>query len=254
MKIIAKTFTLFTFLAAVSLPAAAGQSKVLDSLSGQKAGAAIPLPGPAYGLTRDVFREVDACSILNAQFIIQPFMKDALSMLKPCLAGVSDLTGKAKISVGAVKNGKAIEITVLGSKNKDVADLIKGSLAKRNDQVFGYPASVVVIAAEPKTSILPRDVFTEVEACSIVDAQFFMQPFMKDALKMLKPCLDGISKISAYAPISVAETKNGKAIEITVLGEKNDYARSLIDASIAKRGGQLFGYPAEVVLNAGAPL
>lgn len=149
MKISVKAITLLTIIAAVSMPAAAGQSEIFESLSGQKPGASIPVPGPGYGLTRDVFREVEACSILNAQFIMQPFMKDALSMLKPCLVGVSELTGKAKISVGAVKNGKAIEITVLGSNNKDVMDLIKGSLAKRNNQVFGYPAEVVLRAAAP---------------------------------------------------------------------------------------------------------
>ena len=156
MRETVKILAAVSFIAAVCAPAsagsmedlAAGQAAAMNSLSSRNIpNAAVPKPG--YSLTRDVFLEVDACSILNAQFIMQPMMKDALNMLKPCLAGFSELTGNAPISADSVKGGKAIEIVVLGGKNKDVQELISGALAKRNNQVFGYPAAAVLHAAEP---------------------------------------------------------------------------------------------------------
>jgi len=232
---------------------AADQLKSFSSLSDVKASANIPVPMPVT-LTRDIFREVDACSILNAQFIMQPLMKDALSMLKPCLEGVSKMTGNAPISAAAVKNGKAIEIVVLGSKNEAVKELVRGSLAKRNNQVFGYPATAVVHAAAPiGERLVYADLFSQVPACSVVDAQFFMQPFMKDALNMLKPCLEGVSKLTD-APVSANETNYGKAIEIVVLGGKNEGVIPLLNSTLIKRHNHLFGYPATAVLHAAAPL
>ncbi len=158
MKFIGKTFIASVLLAAAGMSASAGA----DGLSaGQGAFGSVYPVFPAkditvsaperieYGLTRDVFLEVDACSLLNAQFFMQPAMKDALNMLKPCLAGVSALTGKAPIAAAAVDSGKGIEITVVGSGNKDVKELVAGALAKRNNQLFGYPSSVVLRAAKP---------------------------------------------------------------------------------------------------------
>ena len=155
MKFTIKAITAVTFLAAMGVSAAAGtmesqatdQLKSFSSLSDVKASANIPVPMPAT-LTRDIFREVDACSILNAQFIMQPLMKDALSMLKPCLEGVSKLTD-APVSASAVKNGKAIEIVILGGKNENVVPLMNSTIAKRHGQLFGYPATVVLHVAAP---------------------------------------------------------------------------------------------------------
>jgi len=261
MKFSIKAITAVTFIAAMGISAsaatmesqAASQLKSFSSLADIKAAADIPVPMPA-ALTRDIFREVDACSILNAQFIMQPTMKDALGMLKPCLDGVSKMTGNAPISAGAVKNGKAIEIVVLGEKNEAVKELVRGALAKRNNEVFGYPASAVVHAAAPLGSrFVYADVFAQVPACSVVDAQFIMQPTMKDAMNMLKPCLEGVSKV-VEAPVSADEVKNGTAIEIVVLGGKNENVIPLLNSTIIKRNSHLFGYPATVVLHAAMPL
>ena len=262
MKFTVKALAAVTFLADMGVSAAAGtmegqaagQLRSFGSLADFKAAAGLPVPMPAK-LTRDIFREVDACSALNNQFVMQPMMKDALSMLKPCLDGVSKMTGNARISAGAVKNGKAIEIVVLGEKNEAVKELVRGSLAKRNNQIFGYPAAAVVHAAAPISAarFVYADVFSQVPACSVVDAQFVMQPLMKDALNMLKPCLEGVSKLTE-APVSANETNFGRAIEIVVLGEKNENVIPLLNSTIIKRHNHLFGYPATVVLHAASPL
>ena len=264
MKVSVKAIAFLSCFAAISMPAAAGNLEdqaaaqfksfnsmfLMDSVN-------IPVSKPAPGLTRDIFREVDACSVLNAQFVMQPVMKDALNMLKPCLAGVSKMAGNAIITASEANNGKAIEIVVLGSKNEDVKELVRGALAKRNNEVFGYPATAVLRTAMPLAAAAPSfvyaDVFSQVPACSVVDAQFLMQPLMKDAMNMLTTCLDGVSKFTG-APVSAASVKNGKAIEIVILGGKNANVLPLMNSTIAKRHGQLFGYPATAVLNAAAPL
>ena len=231
---------------------AAGQLKSFGTLADVKASSNIPVPMPA-ALTRDIFREVDACSILNAQFIMQPTMKDALGMLKPCLDGVSKMTGNAQLTASAVKNGHAIEIVVLGSKNEDVKELVRGSLNDRRNEVFGYPATVVVHAAEPHavSRFVYADAFAGIEACTVVDAKFIMQPTIKDSLQMLKPCLDEVSR-SLNAPVFAEQEPNG-GIEIVVLGSKNESVIPVLNSTVAKRHEQLFGYPASVVLHAAVP-
>jgi uncharacterized protein (DUF1810 family) len=165
------------------------------------------------------------------------------------------MTGNPVISAGPVKSGKAIEIVVLGEKNEAVKELIRGALSKRNNEVFGYPAAAVVHAAAPLVAsrFVYADVFAQVPACSVVDAKFIMQPTMQEALNMLKPCLEGVSRLTE-APVSANETNYGKAIEIVVLGEKNENVIPLLNSTVIKRQNHLFGYPATVVLHAAAPL
>ncbi len=261
MKFSAKAITAVTFIAAMGVSAAAAtmeeqsaeQFKSFNSMSVTES-AKIVTPTPSYNtLTRDIFREVDACSILNAQFIMQPTIKDALSMLKPCLDGVSKMNGNAQITASAVNNGKAIEIVVLGEKNEAAKELVRGALAKRNNQVFGYPATAVVHAAEPHAAsrFVYADAFAGIQACIVVDAKFIMQPTMKDALGMLKPCLDEVSK-SLNAPVFAEQAPNG-GIEIVVLGSKNEAVIPVLNSTLIKRNNQLFGYPAAAVIHAAVP-
>ncbi|MEI7482728.1 MAG: hypothetical protein WCK75_10325 [Elusimicrobiota bacterium] len=155
MKFTIKILTSIIFVAAMGISTSAGtmEDQALGQLrsfgSFKDVEAATKIPVPEYAPARDIFAETPACSILNAQFIMKPFIKDALSMLKPCLAGVSKITGNVQISAGAVKNDKAIEIAVLGGKNEAVKELIRASLAKRNNAVFGYPATAVLHVAFP---------------------------------------------------------------------------------------------------------
>ncbi len=155
MKLTIKILTAIIFVAAMGISTSAGimEDQAVAQLrsfgSFEDVETATKIPVPEHTPARDIFGETPACSILNAQFIMQPFMKDALSMLKPCLDGVSKITGNVQVSAGAVKNGKAIEIVVLGGKNDAVKELIRSSLAKRNNAVFGYPATAVVHVAIP---------------------------------------------------------------------------------------------------------
>jgi len=155
MKFTIKVLTALIFAAAMGISVAAGtmEDQALGQLrsfgSFKDIETAVKIPVPEYTPARDIFGEAPACSILNAQFIMQPFMKDALSMLKPCLDSVSKITGNVPVSAGAIKNGKAIEIVVLGGKNDAVKELIRSSLAKRNNAVFGYPATAVLHVAAP---------------------------------------------------------------------------------------------------------
>jgi len=95
-------------------------------------------------------------------------------------------------------------------------------------------------ASFPKAA--PERRFEDFPGCSSVDNLFIMQPFMKDALAMLVPCMKSLS--TGFGVPLKAAAQGDRAILITV-GE-SDKAYSLVTSALAKRHGQFFGYPVTV--------
>lgn len=159
----------------------------------------------------------------------------------------------------AVKNIAAVVFFTAVAVPASAGTVPAGALAQAGFSTFASmdikipavsPAVPAAGKSAPVRSILPRDVFTEVKSCSIVDALFIMQPTIQDALKMLEPCLAGISEQNLNIPVSVKAIYKNNEVEkiiISVAEPRREYVTQLIRTSVTKRDNHLFGYPAEVV-------
>lgn len=94
--------------------------------------------------------------------------------------------------------------------------------------------------------IEPQDAFAAIAACRVIDTPTFRQLALTEAVKALKPCLDGVSasygvrvsvKQAAPAGLLVIET-NGATIAAPVTRDLN-FALNL-------RNGKLLGHPARI--------
>jgi hypothetical protein len=86
------------------------------------------------------------------------------------------------------------------------------------------------------------------EACSALDRMFIMQPSVKDAANMMRPCMEAISK--AYElPVMVWPQDGGFTIYVGKDREISDVPFSkIMSAELSKRANSVFGYPAKVTV------
>jgi len=103
--------------------------------------------------------------------------------------------------------------------------------------------------AQPKGMPARRDAFQDLPGCTVVDAMFFMQPTMPDALKMLSGCLKEVEARYGF-PVRAGVVAQGDARSISLTVPKNLPVgnRLLGDLrfSLEKRHNSLFGYPAAI--------
>ncbi|MDO8803288.1 MAG: hypothetical protein Q7R35_02560 [Elusimicrobiota bacterium] len=103
--------------------------------------------------------------------------------------------------------------------------------------------------AQSKGLPAPRDAFQDLPGCTVVDAMFFMQPTMPDAIKMLSGCLKDVEARYGF-PVRVGVKAQGNARSISLAVPKSLPVgnRLLADLgfSLEKRHNSLFGYPAAI--------
>jgi len=103
------------------------------------------------------------------------------------------------------------------------------------------------------------DVFKALPACTIVDAMFFRQPSMPEAIEMLNSCMQDVSArygfqvkagvmVSPFGGPGSGPQGSNRGISLVVPGNLPAGNRLLSDLrfSLKKRNNQLFGYPAGV--------
>lgn len=94
-----------------------------------------------------------------------------------------------------------------------------------------------------------KDAFEGLPGCSVVDAMFFVQPTMPDALKMLSGCLKDVEARYGF-PVRASATAQGSASGINlIVPQKLPVGNRLLGDlrfSLEKRHDSLFGYPAEI--------
>ena len=87
------------------------------------------------------FESIAGCQVVNNLFIMQPAMKDALSMLKHCSDGLKDAYGVPVTFTAANFNGSAgIEIGV-GNSAAALAT-VKEGVIRKGGSFFGYPVKI----------------------------------------------------------------------------------------------------------------
>lgn len=94
----------------------------------------------------------------------------------------------------------------------------------------------------PAGKAVQRDVFAEIPACKALDRTFIMRPVMADALKMLAPCMKGVSKLYGNNVYAESTIMNPDNIQIVVLDSVS--GKTIVEdlkAALAKRSGGLFG-------------
>ena len=103
-------------------------------------------------------------------------------------------------------------------------------------------------AAEQEADIKPAAAeFEAVAGCRAVDNLFIMQPLMKDALRMLAPCLENIGfNTGGYVEAAAITLSGGKAAIKITTGD-DDGAYELLLSALNKRNGKFFGYPVQLV-------
>jgi len=112
------------------------------------------------------------------------------------------------------------------------------------------------LPAQPSIQPLPKDSFSYLSACRIVDAQFFRQPSIPEAVQMLSGCMEQVSKqykVAVKAGVMVApgggpgggaQGSSLSGIAITVSGKisAGNPVLSDLSTSLKKRHNQLFGH------------
>ncbi|MBI5242158.1 MAG: hypothetical protein HY922_00580 [Elusimicrobia bacterium] len=96
----------------------------------------------------------------------------------------------------------------------------------------------------------PRDAFMASQECSRLDAHFLMRPALPEALAMLRPCMERLSRDSGV-PIFAAEglVLEQQGIVIAVSGPIPSGNRIVEDLeyTLQIRNGSLLSYPARVL-------
>jgi len=214
----------------------------------------IPSPQPAAEpVEYDWFMNDHLCAPLDYMFVMQPTKKDAIGMLKPCLKSVAK-TYSSNIKIEETYAGLAV---VLGrDSNPLLIEKLAGELKKRGGRLFGYNVAIYVTVELMETGAdkkYSRRTFMLDESCSIVDAMFLMQPSKEDAVRMLQPCLDSVSK-KYYVPV-VASIRGQGLYILVKLGDTDNYQayKALRDA-LAPRGNMLFGYPVDLDMIDNSPI
>ncbi len=103
--------------------------------------------------------------------------------------------------------------------------------------------------AQTKGMPVRKDAFQDLPGCTVVDAMFFMQPTMPDAIKMLSGCLKDVeTRYGFTARASVIAQGGARSISLTVPQNLPVGNRLLADLrfSLEKRHNSLFGYPAAI--------
>lgn len=91
---------------------------------------------------RDPFIETEACSVVDAHYLRRPTVREALELLKPCLADVRKSYG---LDASALEGTAGIVLVVAGPippGNTLLRDL-RHALRVRDGKLFGHPASLV---------------------------------------------------------------------------------------------------------------
>lgn len=103
--------------------------------------------------------------------------------------------------------------------------------------------------AQSKGMPARKDAFQDLPGCTVVDAMFFMQPTMPDAIKMLSGCLKDVEARYGF-PVRAGVIAQGgaRSISLTVPQNLPVGNRLLGDLrfSLEKRHNSLFGYPAAI--------
>lgn len=88
-----------------------------------------------------------------------------------------------------------------------------------------------------------RDIFTEIKACNAVDRVFAKRPTTEEALRMLAPCMKGVTKLYGNNVYAESTIMNPDNIQIVVLDSVT--GKTIVEdltAALAKRHGGLFGH------------
>jgi len=141
--------------------------------------------------------------------------------------------------------------------------------AAGNSIAYGEGTAEIDFAWMPAPSLtkgMParKDAFQGLPGCSVVDAMFFKQPTMPEAIEMLSGCLQEVKARYGFpvkANIMVApfggpgNAPQGSTRSISLAIPRNlpvgNRLLSDLNFSLEKRNNQLFGYPAGVMQSAG---
>ena len=186
------------------------------------------------------FMNEEACAGLDRMFIMQPTKESAVNMFRPCVEAISKTSG-VQLKVWGTSEG----ISIFHSERPEakLPAKLTAALAKRRNQVFGYPVIVVSNASERGAKFMNQ------EACSALDRQFIMQPSKESAANMMRPCVAAIGK--AYNVPMMLWQEKSFTIYISKEVEIPPYGRNLSEVmtyELAKRGKSIFGYPVVVMV------
>lgn len=151
-------------------------------------------------------------------------------------------TNIVKISAGVLAAAVCLGLTAqafAGGQGGGALEQL-GITADVKDKKMAVPKPERVV---PAGKAAQRDVFAEIKACKALDRTFIMRPTTADALKMLAPCMKGVTKLygnTVYAEATIMDPDN---IQIVVLDSVA--GKTIVEdlkAALAKRSGGLFGH------------
>lgn len=140
------------------------------------------------------------------------------------------------VNIGYCKDG--MEAMKSGTAQFETGMNIKEMIgAQRLEIAVPQPEAAVPEAAAA------RDIFAEIKACNAVDRVFAKRPTTEEALRMLAPCMKGVTKLygnNVYAESTIMNPDNIRIVVLdSVVGKTIAYD---LKAALAKRNGGLFGH------------
>lgn len=152
--------------------------------------------------------------------------------------GAAGLLGVLAMTVSLGYCGDGMEELKAGTAGFETGMDIK-------EMISAQPLEIAVPQAEaaPAEFAAARDIFAEIKACNAVDRIFAKRPTTEEALRMLAPCMKGVTKLygnNVYAESTIMNPDNIQIVVLdSVVGKTIAYD---LEAALAKRNGGLFGH------------
>lgn len=202
-----------------------------------------PRPHPDL-MAKDAFEGLGECSVLNAMFVRQPSLRDAVSMLGPCMQAVSRKYGVGvSVSETIVASGHklggppGIGIFVSGPLpmgNAVLLDLRYAVEVLRRGRLLSYPAMVKYRNLDDTPRLQTSSLQSVVDRCI---SSMILRPIQtsKDAAGLIRFCAEDVAPELLITGV-VVRRDPGPGLHVSVLSRADDATLEAMNGAVVLPG------------------